>query len=241
MLRAMSEPWEPWDAPPVFRARDVAARSLAPPQAAAWRHRVVRCERRLAGRACFLNVHLLRLEDRGLARRLNAFLTDLALRKEGEDGGCSRSNVGGFHSTDDLWGWPEMQACALPALVDAAVGQVREHERRLRAERDPSALPPDVSAAAAAVTARSPHGEAWLNVSRGDNWNHLHTHPGASFSGCYYVADGGCALPRDPAHSTHGPSSQPPLDPPCPLPDVAEAGACRVARALAGRLMLLPR
>ena len=213
VLRAMGEPWEPWEAPPPYRVRAAAATS-APwvtdyrdvPGEGEWRHSVVRCERTLEGRACFLNVHLLRLADKALAHRLNAFLTDLALQKEGEHAGCSRSNVGGFHSADDLWSWTEVQDCALPALVDAAVGQVREHERCLRAQRSrdgaPAAdapAPPtggasDVSAAA--VTARSPHGAAWLNVSRGENWNHLHTHPGATFSGCYYVADAGCSLPR---------------------------------------------
>lgn len=206
----MGEPWEPWDAPPPYRVCAAAATS-APwdhrdvPSAGTWRHRVVRCERTLEGRPCFLNVHLLRLVDRALAHRLNAFLTNLALQKEGEHAGCSRSNVGGFHSADDLWSWTEVQDCALPALVDAAVVQVREHERFLRTQRErdgaaaagapaPATGASDVSAAA--VTAQSPHGAAWLNVSRGANWNHLHTHPGATFSGCYYVADAGCSLPR---------------------------------------------
>jgi hypothetical protein len=212
VLRAMGEPWEPWEAPPPYRVRAAAATSAlwvtevtcARHVTGAWQHRVVRCERTMEGRACFLNVHLLRLADKALAHRLNAFLTDLALQKEGEHAGCSRSNVGGFHSADDLWSWTEVQDCALPALVDAAVGQVREHERCIRAQRErvgaaaaggtPATGASDVSAAA--VTARSPHGAAWLNVSRGDNWNHLHTHPGATFSGCYYVADAGCSLPR---------------------------------------------
>jgi len=39
--------------------------------------------------------------------------------------------------------------------------------------------------------------EAWLNVSRSGNWNHLHTHPGATFSGCYYVVPGVCSSARE--------------------------------------------
>ena len=34
-----------------------------------------------------------------------------------------------------------------------------------------------------------PH-EAWLNCLTSGDWNVLHTHPGCSFSGCYYAADG---------------------------------------------------
>ena len=34
-----------------------------------------------------------------------------------------------------------------------------------------------------------PH-EAWLNCLTAGDWNVLHTHPGCSFSGCYYAADG---------------------------------------------------
>ena len=39
------------------------------------------------------------------------------------------------------------------------------------------------------AAASLPH-EAWLNCLGGGDWNVLHTHPGSSFSGCYYAADG---------------------------------------------------
>ena len=40
-----------------------------------------------------------------------------------------------------------------------------------------------------ATAAWVPH-EAWLNCLTSGDWNVLHTHPGSSFSGCYYAADG---------------------------------------------------
>ena len=34
----------------------------------------------------------------------------------------------------------------------------------------------------------NPDPEVWLNVSRPGNWNTLHGHPGATFSGVYYAS-----------------------------------------------------
>jgi len=60
-----------------------------------------------------------------LAEGLNTGTSvNFELKQEATDLDCNRSNVGGFHSTDDLWSWSGMKKCALPALIDATVLQV---------------------------------------------------------------------------------------------------------------------
>jgi len=239
-LRAMSEPWEAWERPPQHVPRAAVVEQQLARANSPWVHHVLQCPRTLTDadtdppstRACFINVHLLRLHDPSSNTALNAVVGALALKQEAKDLGCSRSNVGGFHSTDDLWSWPGMKKCALPALIDAAVLQVEQYERHLcDLERrllvdnahpgvahqiDGGSRRPAGDAASACCKP-----EAWLNVSRSGNWNHLHTHPGATFSGCYYVAAGGCSSAREGEGSDEN------------------VEGCGV-QALAGRLLLLP-
>jgi len=75
--------------------------------------------------------------------------------------------------------------CSLAALAlcheVGAAGCKREVERA-----ESAALGREALQFAPAAT------EAWLNVSRRGHWNHLHSHPGATYSGTYYVSDGAC-------------------------------------------------
>jgi len=157
-----------------------------------WRHEIAHCPRALPSRpdgreqiggavasGCHLNVHRLTLgaED---AASLNCSLAALALCHEVAAAGCKReaSNVGGFHSEVDVLAWEEIRRSTLPALLSNALEQVERAES--------AALGREALQFAPAAT------EAWLNVSRRGHWNHLHSHPGATYSGTYYVSDGAC-------------------------------------------------
>ena len=87
------------------------------------------------------------------------------------------SNVGGYHGDRDLWWRPEFQASPLPALLGGAV--------TLAARAEAAAL------GRAPVTTSAD--EAWLNCLGPGGWNALHTHPGSSYSGAYFVSAGACA------------------------------------------------
>jgi len=220
-MRGMDDAWEPWDRPPPHESAEAVFYEAAPGHPAAsggWEHRVLRARRGAGGRS-FIDVHRFTLPATPGAE-VNAFLLDLAQKKESEASGCSRSNVGGFHSRDDLWRWPEMAGETgrrVAALLRSAMREVERHEedvhRRHAADRGGfEAASPKAGADAANPAADEEHmaaQEAWLNISRAGNWNHFHTHPGSTFSGCYYVSDAGvssasCCPARCGAESLQG-------------------------------------
>jgi hypothetical protein len=159
---------------------------------------------------------------------------------------AERSNVGGFHSTDDLFEWPEMQDALVPDLIHDAVCHIDNYEINLRRQRagakqsEWAGGEDDRDDSLGCRAARLPlrKAEAWVNVSRTGHWNRLHTHPGATFSGCYYVAGGQGELGDAAGQST------------LPVGAVGEAGGVdRVGRVdrvgvcgaqmMGGRLLLL--
>lgn len=191
-LRGMGGEWEAWEAPPPHVMHEACFETL--PRRSILEHQVLRARR--DGEA-YINVHRFLLPGSAGSAELNEFLTSLALEKESESSGCNRSNVGGWHSSDDLWQWKEMtgeQGCRVAGIVRSAVHQVEEYENDLHKRHaacemglaaDTSSLKVDDQTVAAQ---RMPTREAWLNVSRAGNWNHFHTHPGSTLSGCYYVS-----------------------------------------------------
>ncbi|MEL7450018.1 MAG: TIGR02466 family protein [Pseudomonadota bacterium] len=108
---------------------------------------------------------------------LNAALADTILELKRGTPGLSKSNVGGWHSGMDF--------------LDSKVDCVRELRTRLHGY---------VSALCRAV-ARDPSEaadfamEGWANVLRHGQYNSLHCHPNAAWSGVYYVT--GNAEPED--------------------------------------------
>ena len=116
-------------------------------------------------------VAVARLPD---AERLNAELKRVILEREQGDPGTRHSNLGGWQSSWDLaeWGGP-----AVRRVLAAAGGPAT----KLTANRQggPAAIEWKIN--------------CWANVNRRGHGNEFHTHPGAFWSGTYYVEDGGTA------------------------------------------------
>jgi uncharacterized protein (TIGR02466 family) len=98
----------------------------------------------------------------------------LALEKL--DSGVKVSNFGGWHSKTDLF---ERESETIAALREAALGAAAEMTYEQIKNRYPTCQ----------VTVKL-HGGSWANVSRAGDYNKVHNHPGAVWSGAFYVALG---------------------------------------------------
>jgi uncharacterized protein (TIGR02466 family) len=106
------------------------------------------------------------------AEAINAELKRVILERERKDEGVHHSNLGGWQSGWDLesWGGP-------------SVARVLEAARQLatKVTSDRAGKPVQIAWKT----------NAWANVNRRGHGNEFHTHPGAYWSGTYYVDDGG--------------------------------------------------
>jgi uncharacterized protein (TIGR02466 family) len=112
------------------------------------------------------------------AETLNRDLRRAILERERAGESVQHSNLGGWQSDWELesWGGP-----AAKRVLDAA----RDLATRMTADR--AGRPVKVAWKT----------NAWANVNRKGHGNEFHTHPGAYWSGTYYVDDGG--IGEDPA------------------------------------------
>jgi uncharacterized protein (TIGR02466 family) len=161
------------------------------------------------------------------AAELNAELRRVILERERHDQGVSHSNLGGWQSSWDLesWGGP-----AAKRLLDAA----RELATRMTCDRAGKAV---------RMTWRT---NAWANVNRRSHGNEFHTHPGAYWSGTYYVDDGGIGAdhglggefemqdPRGVAPAMYAPLLG------FAVPGGQSAGASELIHPKSGQLVLFP-
>lgn len=108
------------------------------------------------------------------AEALNRELEEAIRGRERAVPGVQHSNLGGWQSSWDLEDWGGAPA---KRLLDAA----RQLATRMTSDRTGK----PVKVAWKTV--------AWANVNRRGHGNEFHTHPGAYWSGTYYVADGGIA------------------------------------------------
>ena len=108
------------------------------------------------------------------AETLNPELERVILERERADRGVQHSNLGGWQSS---WDFEEWGGAPARRLLDAA----RELATRLTSDR--AGKPVRVGWKT----------NAWANVNRRGHGNEFHTHPGAYWSGTYYVDDGGIA------------------------------------------------
>jgi uncharacterized protein (TIGR02466 family) len=108
------------------------------------------------------------------AARLNTALARTILEREKMGPGTVASNLGGWQSS---WDFPEWGGEAGRRILE--IGQALAN--RLTANRQ-----------GRQVTVRW-RTNAWANVNRRGDANEFHTHPGAYWSGVYYVDDGGIA------------------------------------------------
>jgi uncharacterized protein (TIGR02466 family) len=113
---------------------------------------------------------------------LNEGLRRIVLAKESENPGLDLSNMGGWHSEADLLKWPEPEIKALASFIDTLVRQMA-----------------GVAVGMDAWKGKMTY-EAWANVNRRGHHNRMHNHPGAHWSGIYYVDPGD----RDPSDGDSG-------------------------------------
>ena len=108
------------------------------------------------------------------AEERNAELSAIILKKRETTPSVQASNAGGWHSDREIavWGGPQVAF-----ILDLA----KEMANRLTADRNGKSVQPKWSVM------------AWANVNGPGDGNICHYHPGAFWSGTYYVADGGCA------------------------------------------------
>jgi len=111
------------------------------------------------------------------AEALNAELKRIILAREESHGSQDRSNRGGWQSSWDIHEWggePAQKVLAYGRAIcnDATVERNgKRHEYSWRVN-------------------------CWANVNRSGHGNQFHTHPGALWSACYYVDDGGVDADR---------------------------------------------
>ncbi len=108
------------------------------------------------------------------AEALNLELGRIILEREQKEAGVQHSNLGGWQSSWDFEAWG---GAAAKRLLDAA----RELATRMTSDR------------AGRPVRLAWRCNAWANVNRRGHGNEFHTHPGAYWSGTYYVDDGGIA------------------------------------------------
>ena len=108
------------------------------------------------------------------AEARNAELSALILKRREKIPSVQASNAGGWHSDREIAEWGGAQ---VGFILDLA----KEMANRLTADRKGKPVHPKWSVM------------AWANVNGPGDANICHYHPGAFWSGAYYVADGGCA------------------------------------------------
>ena len=108
----------------------------------------------------------------------NRELAEIILGRRAEHPSVQASNAGGWHSDRAIADWGGARAREVLAYAESVANQ-------LTVDRQGERVDP-------AWTLR-----AWANVNGPGDGNLCHYHPGAFWSGTYYVDDGGCA--SDPA------------------------------------------
>ena len=124
-------------------------------------------------RPCFTTPLLVRRLDR--VAPANERLREIVLERERTHPGIVASNVGSWHSTADLmdWDFPEIRALMREFLCAG-------HDMTV------AALPPGLTGEIKVGF----YGGCWANVLRDGGYNTIHNHPGAVWSGSYYVSVG---------------------------------------------------
>lgn len=106
------------------------------------------------------------------ADEVNRALKQTILGKERSSASTQHSNLGGWQSTWDLPDWGG-------DAFDYMIGSAKKLADRATTRRDGKPVKIDWK-----VT-------CWANINRSGQGNEFHTHPGAFWSGSYYVEDGG--------------------------------------------------
>lgn len=102
---------------------------------------------------------------------LDAALMAEGARLRAAQEGVSKSNKGGWHSEGNLLAGDAPCIVTLRAAIEAAI---EDANRKIRSKADPADLRLKLF--------------GWMNVNPPGGFNAPHTHPGAHWSGVYYVA-----------------------------------------------------
>ena len=105
---------------------------------------------------------------------LNGELEALVLEREAADNTVRNSNAGGWQSADDLLTWGVPCTNELKRRIDAMLMAVLR-ETHVKGHDGPSARF---------------RMDCWANVNREGDYNVVHSHPNALWSGVYYVSSG---------------------------------------------------
>lgn len=151
---------------------------------------------------------------------LNSALLNEGARLRAGDDGASKSNRGGWHSSGNLF---EEDAACISTLRDASEAAVLGAMQKISAKADLATL--------------SLKFFAWMNSNPRGSFNAPHTHPGAHWSGVYYVSQ------PEVENGTSGMIEF--LDPRSDLPNwrLLDASAFRMKkkiRPLPGEMILFP-
>jgi len=169
------------------------------------------------------------------APALNAELRQIIQQREKSHPSAQKSNLGGWQSSWDMDRWGGVGAVKLLAFARNLANRVTTKPDGAGGEGPYPGL--------FAVTWI---GNMWANINRTGHGNEFHSHPGAYWSGVYYVDDGG--IDADPALGGELEF----MDPRGPLPAMAaphlgfampgglSAGATERVRPRSGRLVLFP-
>ena len=166
---------------------------------------------------------------------LNVELRKAIEQREKSHPTTQKSNIGGWQSSWDMDRWG-----GAPAIKLLAVG--RNLANRVTTDREGK----PVNGPHPGFFAVTWLANMWANVNRSGHGNEYHSHPGAYWSGVYYVDDGGIAAdpslggelefmdPRGPAPAMNAPHLA------YAMPGGLSAGATERVRPRAGRLVLFP-
>ncbi|NNE86513.1 MAG: hypothetical protein HKN27_00425 [Silicimonas sp.] len=102
---------------------------------------------------------------------LNVALLEEGRRLQQSDDGVSKSNRGGWHSKGNLF---DNKTECITQVRDLAIEAIYEATRKINAKVDPETLRLKLF--------------AWMNANPPGGFNAPHTHPGAHWSGVYYVS-----------------------------------------------------
>lgn len=97
------------------------------------------------------------------------------LEQADADPGVRHSNRGGWQSCDNFFDWAGRAGQALYAIIDEAANNITMVNGANGLERQRMKW----------------RVNAWANINGPGNGNDMHCHPGAFWSGCFYVDDGG--------------------------------------------------
>ena len=157
----------------------------------------------------------------------NTILRETILQRRATTPSVQASNAGGWHSDRDIADWGGAEANTVLELA-------RQVATQMVADRKGQPIRPRWSM------------QAWANVNGPGDGNICHYHPGAFWSGTYYVDDGGCADdaslggefemldPRGPGPGMYAPALK------FAGEDGASAGSGETIRPRPGLLFLFP-